>query len=299
MNELVFCPEYEDEHLPDNIKIRSRLHSLAEVEEYLIKACKEKDIALCYDLTADERSNWMNLNYTSYNGMLIICPLSYDPSLWQMYDALRDDLEPIGHIDLIKNNINNKTHGKYVFSNTDEELEQVTTKSFKNICILPGHNKFNFVSKPKIQCIVDAYGKDLIFKYHPVTDMKMMEENGFISYIDKCQTADKDSDMYTLIEKADKVYTTHISETALSALVMGKTVAPIDVYNQRMYGGFSHINHFCFTDKNPVETLGKIFASPKSGVIHPVVDKDWKKKIDLYLEYVLEKRESQNGFYFE
>ncbi len=42
-----------------------------------------------------------------------------------------------------------------------------------------------------------------------------------------------------------------------------------------------------------------IFASPKSGVIHPVVDKDWKKKIDLYLEYVLEKRESQNGFYFE
>ena len=40
--------------------------------------------------------------------------------------------------------------------------------------------------------------------------------------------ADRLDDLYTLIKNAKKVYTTHISETALTSLILGKSIEPLE-----------------------------------------------------------------------
>jgi len=296
----------DDGEEPEHIEVRKKIYDLLDIEKYLIKQCKLKNIEVSYDVTADERCNWVTLNYTSYAGMMLINPLSYDTAMWQMYDAINDNLKPVGHIDFIKNNIANKNGSKYLNNNDDrtkgnerEDVEYDGSTPFKAICLLPGHNKFNTISKRKLDAISNHYKKDLLFKLHPLTDLGELERFGFNEYLDRCQVAGFYEDMYELIEKAEHVYSTHISETALSSAILGKTVEPIDIYDVRMRGGFASINNICYGYKDPVSMLGKAFASPKSGVIHPTIDKNWKQKIDLYLEYVLERRELQNGFYLE
>lgn len=297
MTELMLSNYAYDEHIPDWMKYRNRIKSdLGVVEEYLVSTCKELDIRIEYDLVAKEPLNWIGLSYTTYNGMLYIHPMSQNASLFQMFDALRDNLNSIGHIEFIRNNLNNKCHGKYVFGDKSE-FTLPKLEPYTHVCILPGHNKFYHVHKERVGRLVDEHGKNLVFKPHPITDLNELKENGFLKYIDKCQIASEYDDMYTVIENAQVVYSTHVSETALSAQVLGKKVEPIDPFEVRMEGGFGPISHFCYTEKQPLETIDKIFASPKSGIIHPSVDKDWKNKIDLYIKYIMEKRDLQKGYY--
>mgnify|MGYP007117373120 CR=1 FL=1 len=297
MTELMLSNVSNDDQIPDWMRYRNRLKKdLCEVEEYLHSRCKELNIKLEYDLSANEPLNWKGLTYTTYNGMLYVSSMSQDATLYQLYDALRDNLRPTGHIDFIRKSLNDKCHGKYLFGDKSE-FNVPQLEPYTHVCILPGHNKFNHISKEKIGKMVDKHGKNLVFKPHPITHLDILEENGFLKYIDKCQVASQYDDMYTLIENAKHVYTTHISETALSSLVLGKSVEPFDSYEMRHVSGFSPISHFCYTEEEPIEIMGKIFASPKSGIIHPLADKDWKNKINLYLKYTIDKRDSQEGYY--
>ena len=43
--------------------------------------------------------------------------------------------------------------------------------------------------------------------------------------------------------------------------------------------------------------MNKTFSSPKSGIINPVVDKDWKNKITAYLDYIKEERAKYKNWY--
>lgn len=297
MTELMLSEDSYDEQIPDYMRYRPRLKKeLSKVEKYLVDTCKKQNIRIEYDLVANEPFNWHGLSYTSYNGMLFIHPMSHDAAMMQLYDALLDDLSKIGHIDSIKNNLDNDCHGKYVFGNKTE-FKVPDLEPYTHVCVLPGPNKFYHIDKEKLRRMVDTHGKNLVFKPHPIGDIKFLQENGFLKYVDKCQVACEYDDLYTLIKKAQVVYSTHISETALSAQILGKIVEPIDPFEKRMQGGFSPISHFCYTEKQPLETIDKIFASPKSGIIHPSVDKDWKNKIDLYIKYIMEKRDLQKGYY--
>jgi len=40
--------------------------------------------------------------------------------------------------------------------------------------------------------------------------------------------------------------------------------------------------------------INKVFSSPKSGVICPRIDKNWKQKVDKYFEYITTKRDKYN-----
>ena len=89
-----------------------------------------------------------------------------------------------------------------------------------------------------------------------------------------------------------------MSESALYATILGKDIEPIDVWQLTHKGSFHHINARLYDNKN-IEWVNKTFSSPKSGVINPNVDKNWKEKVDKYFEYILNKRHYYKDWFID
>lgn len=277
-------------HIGPDLEYDPKIYDLQPIIDYFVEKCNKVGIEHSHDCTADEMTHWKTMNYTTYAGLFIMHPLCYSAQTFQMYDALTDKATNEGHIDWIRDNIRLGLGSKYQLKKPNKY------KDYKAIAILMGHNKYaQHVSKVKMSRLVHKFGSDLLIKPHPISNEKMIEEINNIK--GDAQVADKDEDLYTLMDKAEYVYTTHISETALTGLIMGKKVSPIDPFKMRLRGSFSHINHFCFSYDNPLDVVGTIMASPKSGIVHPEVDIDWKGKIDAYFDYSLRQRQLQQGHY--
>ena len=292
----MFDPERVKKHIGTEIKYRKRLENLAVCEKYFIEKCKEVEIDYAHDCTAEETSYFKTFNYTTYAGLFIMHPLSFDLQLFQMYDAKADCFKGLGHLDWVHNNIKNNQAGKYTLGDGNE-MPTTITNHIDAVLVMPGSNKFTNTSKIKIERLVKLHGSNLIIKPHPITKNEVLGE--LFNIKGNAQMAGRTEDLYSLINSANIVYTTHISETALTSLLMEKKILPIDKYSKRLKGSFSHINHFLFSEKNPLEAIESIFASPKSGVVHPEIDTDWKQKIDAYIEYSIGQRSIQKGYYYE
>ena len=152
--------------------------------------------------------------------------------------------------------------------------------------VLPGTNKIKkHCCVGKIQIILDKHGRDnVLFKKHPISYNKEYEE--LDEYLGGINFADDNSNLFQLIVDSDFIYSTMISESALTAYILNKEVGHIDLLQNRNTASFAHINYYLYSHPNPVEWANKTFASPKSGIIHPETDKNWMKKIDDYLEYI-------------
>jgi hypothetical protein len=285
------------EHIGDTVKYRKRLNELEPLETYFRKRCKEVGIEFSYDCTANENTHFNTLNYTTYAGMFIMHPLTFDVSLYQMFDAKADNCESVGHIQWVRNNIKNKQAGKYTKGN-GSELEAAEYLPYESVMVIAGQNKFyQHTSQAKFKELIKRYGSKLLIKPHPLTGADIIGE--VFENKGMSQLANKHDDLYAAMAGAKKVYTTHISETALTAAIMGKEISPIDPWGVRKEGSFSHINHFLFSYPNNVELIDSMFASYKSGVVHPEVDANWKEKIDMYIDYSMQMREIQKGHYYE
>ena len=82
--------------------------------------------------------------------------------------------------------------------------------------------------------------------------------------------------------------------------MLGKQVEPIDVWNNIHQGSFYTVNAPLFDNKdNGDEWVNRVFSSPKSGIINPVIDLDWRSKVDQYFEYIFNKRKYYKGWYLE
>lgn len=292
---MIFDPIENKKHIGSAIKIREKLKSLECVESYLRSRCQDIGIEISYDVTAFENPYFKTINYTTFAGLFIIHPLQFDLSLYQMYDAKADNKSGVGHIDFIKQN---SCGGKYVLQSGGEFESNLSGKKFSKVIALPGSNKFyEHVSKAKFSQLCKRYGADLVIKPHPITKKNVIDD--MKNFAGNSVVADQHENLYKLIDDAEDVYTTSISESAIISLCKGKRVHPLDPYKASKHGSFSHVNHFCFTEKSPLETIESIFASAKSGVVHPDVDADWKRKIDDYLEYIMEKRSLNFESYLE
>ena len=99
------------------------------------------------------------------------------------------------------------------------------------------------------------------------------------------------------------VYTTHISESCIYASVLGKDIEPIDVWNMIDRGSFYCFNRNLFRIQAeggvPDEWINKVFSSPRSGVINPLMNKNWKDSVDEYLEYIHKERKKYKNWYIE
>lgn len=272
----------------DHVLWDPKYFELQEVQDYLEEKVKSLPIALSFDVTAYEPLHFKTLNYTTYAGFFIIHPLSVEQSLRQMSDAYADRLDPVGFIDHIKDKIRSEGYvSKY--------LSLVEEKPFSKeaLVVLPGANKLKkHVCVGKLKYILDKHGKDnVLFKKHPISfDEAYQELDEFLGGINYASGHAK---LFNLMEEADYVYSSMISETALTANILGKKVDHIDLWQNRGLTSFGHINYYLFSTPDPVKWADIAFSSYKSGVIHPLIDKDWKNKIDMYLDYIMELR----GFY--
>lgn len=284
-------------HIGEEVKFRDRLNALKPVEDYFLDKCKKVGIESSYDCTADENTYFKTINYTSYAGLFIMHPLSFGQQLFQMYDAKADHLESAGHVEWLEDNIKRNELSKYVKSD-GSELSKISDRDVEAVAVLAGSNKFfEHTSKVKFERIIKRHGNKLVLKPHPITNTDVLGQ--IFNMKGEAYMASRTDDLYSIMQKASTVYTTHISETALTALLLGKKISPLEPFNRRLTGSFFHINHFCFSEPEPVDTIKSIFASPKSGVVHPEVDGDWKAKVDEYFDYVMAKRRLQKGHYYQ
>ena len=100
------------------------------------------------------------------------------------------------------------------------------------------------------------------------------------------------------MQKAKTVYTTHISESAVYAAVLGKRIEPIDVWNNIQNGSFYTINNYLFTHQDNIkEFINNSFSNFESGIINPWLEKDWRSKVDKYFEYITKKRDSYKDWF--
>jgi len=279
------------------LKKSNNLKTLEPVERYLLEKLKKTGVKANYDVLCEEMPYFDTIGYTEYATNFIMSPLNLKMKEDMMRDAEQDtdEYEILDYASHFADNIKNNLANKYKDRLSDfDGYKEVTA-----LVVLPGSNKLkSAVCINKLKEIKRLYGDDVYFKPHPLTTHAFIGE--LKDLFGENSILPREIDLYYFLAKVDKVYTTHISESAVYAIALGKKIEPIDVYNEIRQGSFYSINVGLFENQyEGKEWINKVFSSPKSGVINPNLDKDWKKKVDLYLEYILEKREMYKDWYID
>ena len=271
------------------------LMHLKEVESYLYSALKKSrtKVVLSYDVIANEIPYFKTLNYTEWAHCVTVHPLQQELRMRQMMDAYSDNAEIIvDYVEYFKNKVLGGTSNKYDHIKPESEDKEYR----KNLVVLVGSNKLKErICLNKLKWVKNHYDGEVFCKPHPITTHQVVGELKDLFGSDTM--LDRDADMYSYLKNADTIFTSHMTESATYAVCLDKNIEPIDVYNKVEQGSFYHINKFLFTVPNPKEWLNRTLNSPKSGIFNPEVDKNWEEKVDQYLEYILEVRESYKNKY--
>lgn len=279
------------DRLGSDLNFNDNLLRFKEVEKYFVDLCNTKNIECSYDCIAMENLYFKTLNYTTYAGMFIINPLQPELSMKQIYDAMQDKTSnKLDYFDYFKS----KTVDLYNLNKYRIEDEGCDyCYDYNALVVLPGHNKFNnHVSINKIKWIIRQHGEKVLFKPHPITYDDFIDE--LRNKINKKNfiIVDKKSNLYSYMHKAEIVYTTHLSESALYSRILNKPIYPIDKCESRIVGSFTHINYHLFLEDDVRNWINTVFSSYKSGIISLDVDgNNWRQKIDNYVDYILSVRD--------
>ena len=267
---------------------------LQEVEDYFFKRIKKYDFDPTYDVIANEIPYFRNMCYTEYAHCFIMHPLNQELRLKQIMDAYNDNVEvEYDYANHFKDFVLNKNPNKYLNMVNDKEYPKRS-----NLVVLVGSNKLKErLCLNKLRYISNKCGNDVWFKPHPITTHSLIGE--IMDIFGEEKILPRNANLYSFLVDADVVYTTHMSESVLYSVCLDKQVEPTDVYQKAEQASFYHINKWLFTEKNPKEWVNRTFNSYKSGIINPVIDPNWKTKLDNYLEYIDEIRESYKNKYIE
>jgi len=277
-------------HLGDRLRIKNNYSILTELEQYFYNQCMRRRISVSYDCTAGEPLYFKTLNYTTYAGLFYMHPLQPEMASYQISAAMAHTGPIVDFEGFVLDSYKSKTANKYDFA---------SRSSFKESCselvVLPGTNKLQSnVCLNKLIWIAKKY-PNAVFKPHPLTHESVIAELK-ARLPDGAKIAPYDADVYELMDQADIVFTSHMSESALYAVLLGKQVEPIDVFQERAIGSFAALNYHLFMGQGK-GWVNKTFSSPFSGIVHPDLDEDWKQKIDEYLDYILNLRERVKTHY--
>lgn len=261
-----------------------------------IMADRMPDVEISHDCVADENPYFKTINFTTYAGCFIMHPLAPKLAHQQMIDAIAD--MKYDTISRYRNHfidkINSGKASKYL------QVKQEPKKLAKDLIVLPGTNKVaEHISMFKLAKLRDECDS-LAVKPHPLTTQKELDElEVFFSKNKNCYICDVNDDLYELLKGADRVHTTHMSESALYAAVLEKEITSIEKYRTISRASFYHINSFIFgKPKNTCYVQPMLaFGSNLSGVVIPEVDDSWLDKIALYIEYIRETRNIYKGCY--
>ena len=288
----MFNKKSMNERVGPTIEKSSTLYHLKEVEKYFLAAVKRYKIEAAYDVIANELPYFKTFNYTEWAHSFIIHPLQQELRVRQMVDAYKDDAEQkVNYIDYFKDRIIKGQSNKYTHITKDEK-----NKPREHLVVLVGSNKLKErICLNKLKWLRDKYEDDIWFKPHPLTNFSLVGE--LMDILGENRVLHRDSDMYAFMLDCKVVHNSHLSESLVYAVALGKEVDPVDVYHKAEQGSFYHINKFLFTEDNPQEWVNRTLNSPKCGIINPEVDSEWKKKIDDYLEYINTVRNSYKNKY--
>ena len=289
----MFDPKSMKERI-GSMKKNDSLLVLQEVEEYFFKKLKRYDFVASYDVIANEIPYFKTLNYTEYAHCFMMHPLNQELRLKQMTDAYTDNVEvEYDYIEFFKDAILNKNPNKYLNMVNDKEYLKRS-----NLVVLVGSNKLKErICLNKLRYVSNKCGNDVWFKPHPITTHSVIGE--IMDLFGEEKILPRGANLYSFLVDADVVYTSHMSESVLYSVCLDKQIEPIDVYNKAEQASYFHVNKFLFTEENPKEWVNRTFNSYKSGIVNPVLDKNWKLKVDAYLDYIDEKRESFKNKYIE
>ena len=279
-----------------HLKKSKALDPLRDVERYFLKQIKKYNIETSYDVLAQEIPYFKTMAYTEYATCFMMHPLNLDLRLTQITDAAADtESEEKDFVSYFRSNIEEKLANKYQDRGTDfSKYHEVD-----NIVILPGSNKLKSnTCLNKLNYIKKNHDDNVYFKPHPITTHQVIGE--LKDMFGEESILPRDIDMYYFLQQADKVYGTHITESTIYAAALGKEIEPIDVYNGIERGSFYHVNKFLFENRdNPHPWINRTLSSYKSGIICPQIEEDWREKLDSYLEYMYEKRETYKNWFIE
>jgi len=278
------------------LKKNKKLYDLEAVEGYVIRKASERGIETSYDVLAEEMPYFKTFGYTEFATCFYMQPLNSKLRNEQLIDAWNDDVKDIKDwSSYFLSNIIDKKANKY--QGRKNKFDDFPPKDY--LVVLPGSNKVKTnVCLNRLKAISKKHGDNIYFKPHPITTHQIVGE--LKDFFGEENILDKNLDMYYYMQKAKHVYSTHISESALYASVLGKSISPIDVWNNIQQGSFYTINNHLYTNQENIKNyINKCFSSYKCGIFHPDVDGDWKEKVDKYFDYICEKRDVYKDWFID
>jgi hypothetical protein len=278
------------------LKKSSTLDPLREVERYFLKQIKKYKLETSYDVLAQEIPYFKTMAYTEYATCFMMHPLNLDLRLTQIMEASEDEDSPnLDFAAYFASNVKNNIANKYQDRGTDTERYPFTD----NLVVLPGSNKLkDRTCLNKLKHVKKLHDSNVYFKPHPITTYAIIGE--IKDMFGEDTILPRDIDLYYFLDKADKVYTSHITESTIYAASLGKEIEPIDVYNGIERGSFYHVSKFLFENReDPIPWINQTLSSYKSGIICPNLEEDWKEKVDKYLKYICDKRDKYKNWFID
>ena len=280
------------------LKKDKKLYNLEQVEGYVIRKCSERGIESSYDVMAEEMPYFKTMGYTEYAGNFYLQPLNYKLRNEQLIDAYYDNSTKnvLDYSSWFVNRVVNNNANKYL-ERDEKAFEKYEPKDY--IAVLPGSNKVREnVCLNRLKDIRRKHGNNIYFKPHPITTHQIIGElKDFFG--EEC-VLPRNINMYYYLQKAKGVYTTHISESCVYGIVLGKDTQPMDVWNNIQRGSFYCINnHLLYHQDKAKDYINKTFSNYKSGIINPDLDNNWQEKVDKYMDYICEKRDKYKGWFVD
>ena len=297
MQNEMFNQKEMSERIGEYEKNKYLVDNLEGVDKYFRKRMRRYTTEFSYDVMANEIPYFKTINYTEYATSFMMVPLSQIMREQQVRDAYYDEESEeypiLDWVSYFRSNVENKVSNKYE-DRIDFTKDPRYDREFEALVILPGSNKIKSrVCLNKLKTIKDRHGDKVLFKPHPITQHQIIGELKDL-FGESC-ILPREADLYAFMLKVPKIYTTNISESCLYSVCLGKQIDHMEVHQDMAWGSFYHINWPIFQcevrGQDTLYFINKVLSSPKSGIINPRVDVNWKKKLDDYLTYIHKERE--------
>ena len=280
------------------LKKEKGLYKLEQVEGYVIRKASENGLESSYDVMAEEMPYFKTLAYTEYAGNFYLQPLNFKLRNEQLIDAFHcnEKTKELDYSDWLVNRVVNNNANKYI-ERDEKAYSKYPAKDY--IVVLPGSNKVREnVCLNRLKFIAKEHGDNIYFKPHPITTHQIIGE--LKDFFGEDNVLPRNINMYYYLQKAKGVYTTHISESCIYGVVLGKDTQPIDVWNNIQRGSFYCINnHLLYHQDKAKSYINKTFSNYKSGIINPELDPNWQEKVDKYIDYICKKRDKYKNWFLD
>ena len=289
----MFHPDVLNDRLRD-LKKSEAIEHLEHVEKYALEQITKLGIEHSYDVIANEPPYFKTMGYTEFARNFMFQPLSLAFRDKMIDDAFYESSDKqLDFAEFLRNNIKEKTVNKYQDRKSD--FENFPARDY--IVVLPGSNKIKeHVCLNKLKHIAKKHKGNVWFKPHPVCNFATIGELQDI--FKENILLPRDIDLYHYLYKAKKVYTTHLSESAIYGVALGIPIEPIDVHHIIHKSSFYSLNRILFDNQNlGDEVINRILSNYKSGIINPIIDKNWKKTLNKFLDYSQKYRNNHKEWY--